>query len=85
MKKIKHLLPDFCLGSNYLGVAKFVEGKHGKPELLDKNGHSFYRNRTDGDKMYWLCRQYYNKSVKCSARAHTKGNNILNWIREHNH
>ena len=86
-KTICHLLPDLSLDLNGLGVARFVESKHGKTALLDKEGNSFYRNRRQGEKSYWLCSQYYNSrcEVKCSARATTKGNNILIWKGEHNH
>ena len=66
-----------------LETARIVEGKLGGLILLDKEGHEYACKLKKGTSGYWSCKK--KKSLKCSARAIIKGNNVLSWKGQHNH
>ena len=69
-------------------MARFVESKHGKLALLDKEGHVLPLKRRHNVKKeicYWICREHRRSGVNCTVKATTNGNKVLNWNGPHNH
>ena len=72
-----------------LEEAKFIESRHGKPMLLDRNGQGFTSEKKHGVNTYWQCSESRKQSrlnqEKCPARATTEGIYVKSWRCEHNH
>ena len=72
-----------------LEEARFIESRHGKPMLLDRNGQGFTSEKKHGVNTYWQCSESRKQSrlnqEKCPARATTEGIYVKSWRCEHNH
>ena len=69
--------------------ANFIDSRHGKPMLLDRNGQGFTSEKKHGVNTYWQCSESRKQSrlnqEKCPARATTEGIYVKSWRCEHNH
>lgn len=61
--------------------AKFVHSEKSKKKLFFE-GHLFYKDRENLNKVYWKCEHF---KSKCKARAITKDNVIVKHTNMHNH
>ena len=63
---------------------RFVRNSRGAPNLLDKQGHVYYKhkNSANSSKIHWNCRD--RKKYQCHGRATTDGFKIVK-LSVHNH
>ena len=61
---------------------EFVESEKGHQKLMN-DGHTFYRNGENDERVYWKCDKY--PKTKCRARIITSNGQIVKSFTNHNH
>ncbi|CAI9723788.1 Hypothetical predicted protein [Octopus vulgaris] len=61
---------------------EFTESEKGRKKLVD-NGHTYYKNGKNGERVYWKCEKY--PRTKYRARIITVKDEIGKFFNGHNH
>ena len=61
---------------------EYLESEKGRKKLVE-NGHTFYKNGENDERVYWKCDKYH--KTKCRARIITSNDQIVKSSTDHNH